>query len=100
LITQTCNTSEKELFSKLAPDKSLKLSPWTLLSLVHVVKSIETFGDGVWAQEQFCSVQNFETPSHHCGKSYGGLACKAWLVVQASLNFGEEQTMVNLGARP
>jgi hypothetical protein len=27
---------------------------------------------------------------------YGGVACKAWLVVQASLNFGEEQTKVNL----
>jgi hypothetical protein len=52
-----------------------------------VVKRVETFGDGVWAQELFYSVQNFETPSHHCGKMYGGLACKAWLVVQASLNF-------------
>jgi hypothetical protein len=47
----------------------------------------------------FAQVQNFEIPSHHCGKMYGGLACKAWLVVQASLNFGEEQTMVNLRAR-
>jgi hypothetical protein len=45
----------------------------------------------------FCSGQNLEIP---CGKLYGGLACKAWLVVQASLNFGEEQTMVNLKSRP
>jgi hypothetical protein len=52
-----------------------------------VVKKVETFGDGAWAQELFCSVQNFEIPSHDCGKMYAGLACKAWLVVQASLNF-------------
>jgi hypothetical protein len=65
-----------------------------------VVKRVETFGDAVWAQQLFCPVQNFEIPSHDCGKLYGGLACKAWLVVQASLNFGEEQTMVNLRARP
>jgi hypothetical protein len=65
-----------------------------------VVRRVETFGDGVWIQELFCSVQNFEIPSHHCGKMFGGMACKAWLVVQASLNFGEEQTMVNLRARP
>jgi hypothetical protein len=65
-----------------------------------VVKRVETFGDGVWAQQLFCPAQNFEIPSHDCGKLYGGLACKAWLVVQASLNFGEEQTMVNLRARP
>jgi hypothetical protein len=69
-------------------------------STVVVVKRVETFGDHVWAQQLFCSVQNFEIPSLHCGKMYGGLACKAWLVVQASLNFGEEQTMVNLRARP
>jgi hypothetical protein len=56
-------------------------------SIEVVVKRVETFGDGVWAQELFLSVQNFEIPSHHCGKLYGGLACKAWLVVQASLNF-------------
>jgi hypothetical protein len=65
-----------------------------------VVKRVETFGDGDWAQELFCSVQNFEIPSHYCAKLYGGLASKAWLVVQASLNFGEKQTMVNLRARP
>jgi hypothetical protein len=64
------------------------------------VKRVETFGGGVWAQELFCSVQNFENPSHHCGKLYGGLACKAWQVEQASLNFDEEQTMVSLRARP
>jgi hypothetical protein len=52
-----------------------------------LAKRVETFGDGVWAQELFCPAQNFEIPSHHCGKVYGGLACKAWLVVQASLNF-------------
>jgi hypothetical protein len=49
-----------------------------------LVKRVETFGDGVWAQQLFCPDQ---IPSHHCGKMYGGLACKAWLVVQASLNF-------------
>jgi hypothetical protein len=65
-----------------------------------LVKRVETFGDGVWAQELCFPAQNFEIPSHHCGKMYGRLACKAWLVVQASLNFGEEQTMVNLRARP
>jgi hypothetical protein len=65
-----------------------------------VVKTVETFGGGVWAQELFCSGQNFEIPSHHCGKLYGWMACKAWLMVQASLNFGEEKTMVNLKARP
>jgi hypothetical protein len=52
-----------------------------------VVKRVETFGGGVWGQELFCSVQIFEIPSHHCEKLYGGPACKAWLVVQASLNF-------------
>jgi hypothetical protein len=57
-------------------------------------------GDGVWAPEKFCSVKNFEIPFHHCGRLYGGLACKAWLVAQASFNFGEEQTMVNLKATP
>jgi hypothetical protein len=61
---------------------------------------VETFGGGVWGQDLFFSVQNFEIPSHHCGKLYGGLAYKAWLVVQTSLNFGGEQTMVNLIARP
>jgi hypothetical protein len=66
----------------------------------EVVKRVDTLGDGVWAQELICSAQNFEIPSHHCGKVYAGLACKAWLVVQASLNFGGEQTMVNLKTRP
>jgi hypothetical protein len=51
------------------------------------VKRVETFGGGVWAQELFCPAQNFGIPSHHCMKMYGGLACKAWLLVQASLNF-------------
>jgi hypothetical protein len=36
--TETCNPSEKELFSKLATNKSLKVSPWTLLSLVHLMR--------------------------------------------------------------
>jgi hypothetical protein len=65
-----------------------------------VVKRVETIGDGVWGQELFCPAQNFEIPSHNCGKMYGGLTCKAWHVVQESFNFGEEQTMVNLKARP
>jgi hypothetical protein len=58
-------------------------------SIEAVIKRVETFGGGVWAQELFCLllVRNFEIPSHHCGKLYGGLACMAWLVVQASLNF-------------
>jgi hypothetical protein len=67
-------------------------------SIEVVVKRVEMLGDGVWAQGLFCPAQSFEIPSHHCGKLYGGLACKAWLVVQASLNFGEEQTMV--GCKP
>jgi hypothetical protein len=68
-------------------------------SIEVVVKRVETFGGGVWAQELFFPAQNFEIPSHDCGKLYGGLTCKACLVVQASLNFGEEQTMVNAKAR-
>jgi hypothetical protein len=52
-----------------------------------VVKRVDTLGDGVWAQELFFPAQNFEIPSHYCGKLYDGLAWKAWLVVQASLNF-------------
>jgi hypothetical protein len=75
-------------------------APLSYASIEAIVKRVETFGGGVWAQELFCSVQNFEIPHHNCGKLYGGLACKAWLVVQASLYFGEEQTMVNLRARP
>jgi hypothetical protein len=39
------------------------------------VKRVEMLGDGVWANKRFFSVQNFEIPSHHCGKLYGGLAC-------------------------
>jgi hypothetical protein len=62
-------------------------APFSCASIEVVVKRVETLGGGVWVQELFCSVQNFEIPSHHCGKMYGGLACKAWLVVQASLNF-------------
>jgi hypothetical protein len=62
-------------------------APFSCASNEVVVKRVETSGDGVWAQELFLSVQNFEIPSHHCGKVYGRLACKAWLVVQASLNF-------------
>jgi hypothetical protein len=38
LITQTCNPSEKELFSKSEATKSFSLSPWTLLSLVHLMR--------------------------------------------------------------
>jgi hypothetical protein len=63
-------------------DSSLSCAPNEV-----VVKRVDTLGAGVWAQELICSVQNVEIPSHHCGKMYGGLACKAWLVVQASLNF-------------
>jgi hypothetical protein len=64
------------------------------------LKIIETFGGGVLAPKKFFSVQNFEIPSHHCGKLYGGLACRAWLVVQACFKLGEEHSMVNLRARP
>ena len=39
-------------------------------SIEVVVKRVETFGDGVWAQKKFCSVQNFDIPSHHFGKLY------------------------------
>jgi hypothetical protein len=56
-------------------------------SIEEDFKRVETFGGGLWAHELFCPVLSFEIPSHHCGKLYGGLACKAWLVVQASLNF-------------
>jgi hypothetical protein len=63
-------------------DSSLSCAPNEV-----VVKRVETFGDGVWAQDLFCPAHNLELPSHDCGKLYGGLACKAWLVVQASLNF-------------
>jgi hypothetical protein len=59
-----------------------------------VVKRVVTSGDGLWVQKQFCTGKNFEIPSRHCWKLYGGLACKAWLVVQASFNFGQEQTEV------
>jgi hypothetical protein len=62
-------------------------SSLTCASIEVVVKRVETLVGGVWAQELFCSAQNFEIPSHYCGKLYGGRACKAWLVVQASLNF-------------
>jgi hypothetical protein len=62
-------------------------SPLSCASIEVIVKRLETFGGGVWAQELICSAQNFEIPSHDCWKMYGGLACKAWLVVQASLNF-------------
>jgi hypothetical protein len=62
-------------------------APFSCASNEVVVKRVETFGDGVWAQELFCPAQGFEIPSHDCWKLYGGLACKAWLVVQASLNF-------------
>jgi hypothetical protein len=75
-------------------------APLSSTYIVAVVKGVEMLGDGVWAQELLHSVQNFEIPSHHCEKFYGGLACEAWLVGQASFNSGEEQTMVNLGARP
>jgi hypothetical protein len=56
-------------------------------SIEVAVKRVEMLGDGLWTQQLFFSGQNFEIPSHYCGKLYGGLACKAWLVVQASLNF-------------
>jgi hypothetical protein len=69
-------------------------------SIEVVAKRVETFVDGVWAQQLFFSGQNFEIPSQALGNLYGGLACKAWLGVQASLNSGEEQTMVNLEDRP
>jgi hypothetical protein len=59
-------------------------------SIDVVVKRVETFGGGLWARKKYCSGQSFEIPSYQCGKLYGGLACKAWLVVQASFNFGEE----------
>jgi hypothetical protein len=36
--TERCNPSEKELFSKSEATKSFKLSPWTLLSLVHLMR--------------------------------------------------------------
>jgi hypothetical protein len=88
-----------EIFQALTMDSSLSCA-----SIKLAVKIVETLGDsdsdGVWAQELFCTVQNFGIPSHDCGKLYGGLAHKEWLVVQASFNFGEEQTMVNLKARP
>jgi hypothetical protein len=84
-----------KIFLTLTMDSSLSCASNEL-----VVKRVGTFGGGVWAQEVFRSVQNFEISSHHCGKLYGGLACNAGLVVQASLNFGEEQMMVNLEDRP
>jgi hypothetical protein len=60
-------------------------SSLSFASIEIVVKRVETLGGGVWAQELFFSVQNFEIPSHHCGKLYGGLACKAcWWGKQAS----------------
>jgi hypothetical protein len=62
-----------------------------------VVKRVETLVMVFGPKSCFAQL---EIPSHHCGKMYGGLACKAWLVVQASLNFGEEQTRVNLEDRP
>jgi hypothetical protein len=69
-------------------------------SIKLVIKRVEMLGDGVWAQELFCSVPSFEISSHHCRNLFGGLACKAWQVAQARFNFGEEQTVVNLKARP
>jgi hypothetical protein len=80
-----------EIFSTLTMHSSLSCA-----SNEVVVKRVDTFGGGVWAQELFFSVQNFEIPSHHCGKLYGELACKAWLVVQASLNFGGEPQNLTL----
>jgi hypothetical protein len=95
---------KKSYCSKLCPTNISQTftmdAPFSCASNEVVVKRVEMLGDGVWAQELFCPAQSFEILSHHCGKLYGGLACKAWLVVRASLTFGEEQTMVNLEARP
>jgi hypothetical protein len=54
-----------EIFQALTMDPSLSLA-----SIKLVIKIVETIGDsdGVWAQELFCTVQNFGIPSHDCGK--------------------------------
>jgi hypothetical protein len=50
-----------------------------------VVKRVETFGDGVWAQELFCPAQNLRFSLITVGKCMvGWLARHGWWCKQAS----------------
>jgi hypothetical protein len=85
-----------KIFLTFTMDSSLSSA-----SIAVVIKRVETFGDGVLAPELFCPAQNFQIPSHHCGKTYGGLAGLKDMAGGASKpQLGEEQIMVNLRARP
>jgi hypothetical protein len=89
LINQTCNPSEKELFSKSEATKSFKLSPWTLLSLVHLMRwlsrelkhLVEVFG----AKSCFAEFRILRFPLITVGNCMvGWLARHGWWRKQAS----------------